>query len=65
MDKELAIAKAQNLKLQTNNKHLVAKSVETSEAIIKVEVLQHEYNELNQVHFKNYNDFKVLHIDFD
>ncbi len=45
--KELAIAKAHNLKLQTNNKHLVTKIVEIEKIIRKVEILQHEYNELN------------------
>ncbi len=59
-DKELAIAKAHNLKLQTDNKHLVAKIVEIDKVIRKVEVLQQEYNELNQAHFKSHNDLKVL-----
>ncbi len=57
--------KIQLLKLQIKNKHLVAKIVEAERAIKKVEVLQQEYNELNQVHFKTHNDLKALHIDFD
>jgi hypothetical protein len=44
---------------------LVAKGVEAIEAIKKVEVLQHEYNELNQAHFKSCDDLKALQIDYD
>jgi hypothetical protein len=39
--------KAQLLKSQTKNKHLVAKGVEVEKAIKKVEALQQKYNELN------------------
>jgi hypothetical protein len=39
---------------------LVAKGVEVEKAIKKVEALQQEYNELNQAHFKTYNDLKAL-----
>jgi hypothetical protein len=39
MDKELATLKAQNLKLQIDNKYLVAKCVEAEKAIQKAEVL--------------------------
>jgi hypothetical protein len=46
-DKELAIAKAHNLKLQTNSKHLVAKIVEADKVIKNIEALQQKYNELN------------------
>ncbi len=44
--------KAQLLQMQTQNKHMVAKGVEVERVIKKVEALQQEYNELNQVHFK-------------
>ncbi len=44
---------------------MVAKSVEVERAIKKVEALQQEYNELNQVHFKTHNDMKALQTDFD
>jgi len=50
------------LKLQIENKHLVAKSVEVEKAIKNVKTLQQKYNELNHVHFKTHNDLKVLHI---
>ncbi len=59
MDKELATLKAQNLKLQIDNKYLVAKCVEAEKAIQKAEVLQQKYNELNQVHFKSCKDLKA------
>jgi hypothetical protein len=59
-DKELAATKTYNLKLQIKNKHLVAKTIETNKAIKKAKALQHEYNELNQAHFKGRNDLKVL-----
>ncbi len=39
--------KAQLLKLQTKNKHLVAKGVEAEKVIKNAEALQQEYNELN------------------
>jgi hypothetical protein len=45
--------KVQLLKLQTKNKHLVAKGVEVEKAIKKAKALQQEYNELNRVHFKS------------
>jgi hypothetical protein len=38
--------KTQFLKLQVENKHLVAKSVEAERAIKKAEALRLEYNEL-------------------
>ncbi len=44
---------------------MVAKSVKVERAIKKVEVLQQEYNKLNQVHLKTHNDLKALHTDFD
>ncbi len=55
----------QFFKLQIENKHLVAKGVETKKEIKKVEVLLQEYNEFNKVHFKTYNDLKALQIDLD
>ncbi len=51
--------------MQIKNKHLVAKGVEVEKAIKKAEVLQQEYNEFNQVHFKNYNDLKALQTNYD
>ncbi len=50
------------LKLQIENKHLVAKSVEVEKAIKNVRTLQQKYNELNHAHLKTHNDLKVLHI---
>ncbi len=44
---------------------MVAKSVKAERTIKKVEVLQQEYNKLNQVHLKTHNDLKALHTDFD
>jgi hypothetical protein len=44
---------------------LVAKFVDANKAIKKVETLQHEYNELNQAHFKGHNDLKTLQSDYD
>ncbi len=64
-DKELAIVKARLLKLQIKNKHLVAKGVEVEKTIKKAKALQQEYNELNQVHFKNCNYFKALQTNYD
>ncbi len=55
--------KTQLLKLQIENKHLVAKSVEVEKAIKKVKTLQQEYSELNQAHFKIHNNLKALHIE--
>ncbi len=46
-DKELVIIKVYNLKLQIDNKYLVAKIVETNKVIKFFEALQYEYNELN------------------
>ncbi len=57
--------KTQLLKLQVKNKHLVTKSVEVEKAIKKVQALQQEYNELNQVHFKTHNNMKALQTDLD
>ncbi len=57
--------KTQLLKLQTNNQHLVVKSVEAERTIKKVETLQLKYNELTHAHFKTYNDLKTLHVDLD
>jgi len=44
--------KAQLLKQQRKNKHLINKSIEAKRAIKKVQTLQSKYNELTQVHFK-------------
>jgi hypothetical protein len=44
---------------------LVTKIVEVKKVIKKAEILQHEYIELNQAHFKTHNDLKALQIDFD
>jgi hypothetical protein len=61
----LDIAKAYNIKLQTKNKHLFVKTTKVDKVIRKVEILKQEYNELNQVHFKNRNDLKVLQNDYN
>jgi dynactin complex subunit len=45
--------KTQFLKLQTKNKHLVAKNVEVERVIKKAEALQSEYNELTQARYQN------------
>jgi Tfp pilus assembly protein PilN len=65
MDKKLAIAKAYNIKLQTKNKHLLAKTTKVDKATRNVQTLKQKYNELNQVHFKSRNDFKVLQNHYD
>ncbi len=64
-NKELVIEKTQLLKLQIENKHLIAKGVDVEKIINKAKALQQEYNELNQAHLKTHNDLKTLQIDFD
>ncbi len=61
----MATVKTQFFKLQTKNKHMVAKGVEVEKVIKKVEDLQQEYNEMNQAHLKTHRDLKALQTDFD
>ncbi len=57
--------KTQLLKLHIDNRHLVAKGVEVEKVIKKVKVLQQDYNELNEVHFKSHDDLKALQTNYD
>jgi hypothetical protein len=59
-DKELAIVKTQLFKLQTKNKHFVAKSVKAERVIKEAKVLQSGYNELTHAYFKTRDDLKTL-----
>ncbi len=64
IDEDIVIVKAQFLKQQSKNKHLVTKGVEAKRIIKKAKTLLFEYNELIQAHFKTANDLD-LQTNFD
>ncbi len=51
-------------KVQEKN-NLFAKAIGAKQATRKVEVLQQEYNDLNQFHWKNRNDLSSLQVEHD